>query len=61
MQQRQQQCSFSQASSNAVRVFLNMPLPSCKLKYNINCVNKVVWSVFSVAYVALFVDAKVQR
>jgi len=36
MQERLQQFSFSQASRNAVqfRLFLDMPLSSCKFKYN---------------------------
>jgi len=42
MQQRQQQRSFSQASRNAVqfKLFLNMPLSSCKFKYN--KINKLI-------------------
>jgi len=34
MQQHQQQCSFSQAAEMQFRLFLNMPLSSCKFKYN---------------------------
>jgi len=36
MQQRQQPCSFSQASRIAAqfRLFLNMTLSSCKFKHN---------------------------
>jgi len=61
--------SVSQAGRNAVqaiaRLFLNMSLSSCKFKYNKR--NKLIlwikWylTVFNVAYVALFVEAKVKR